>query len=132
MPFDLLQVLAQGRYLIESSNALLGSIYLWVLNDETYFKHIESHSNRIQLNLKLNISELNCSKKVMYKILSTESKDENENLLFNSKKLHNDVNVSNINVSDEQLKNMIELLNDSNSKLTETLHSSNGFFFAIL
>lgn len=133
MPFDLLQMLTQGRYLIESqSPSAHSSIYLWVLNDETYFKHIESHSDRIRFHFKLNINELNCSKKVMYKVLSTDCKDENDNLMFNSKTLHNDVNVSNINVSGEQLKNMIEFLNDSNSKLTETLHSSNGFSFAIV
>jgi hypothetical protein len=133
MPFDLFQLLTQGRYLIESQSQKVGySIYLCVLSDQTFFKHIETHSDRIQYKIKLCINELNCSKKVMYKVLSTKCTDENENLLFNPKTLHNDVNVSSVYVSDEQLRNMMEFLNESNSKLTETLQSSNGFSFAII
>ena len=136
MPFDLFSTLIQGRYLIETKHNLTQTysyIYLWILNDNTFFKHLKynlnSNANTIHVKLSLNdfyLDKNTNSKKIMYTY-------SDSNLNTNDfKKLYNDVNIEILTVSNEYFALMLDMLKSSTSQLCESLKISNEHYFAII
>lgn len=121
---DLVQILKQGRYLIETRTPPVSYIYLWVLNDKAFFKHFKyEFSKDISVRLELQ-SFRGQTKKIMFKY-GCFSKEE-------AQKLHNDFNIANINVSEENLRQIVDSLCDSSNQLCESLKYANDFYFAIV
>lgn len=112
--------LVQGKYLIECKNES-NLLLIWILNDKALFNHFKLTEMNSEIKLNLNFV-----KKCLFKLLIKE-KDETE-----IKKLKNDCNVNYILVSKELLKNVLNFMNESNSKLCRSLQKSNNFFFSII
>ena len=136
LPFDLFSTLTQGRYLIETKNDQTSSysyIYVWILNDNSFFKHLKYSINASIINVGLSLKDFyldknNCSKKIMY----TYSLAENSISDDNFKELYNDVNIETLTVSNEHFTMMLDMLKASTSQLCESLKISKEYYFAII
>ena len=134
LPSNLVTELKQGRYLLETHQFSNCFIYLWILNDQYYFKHfICSRLNETtQVSANLN-DKYNHSKKIMYQYKTSKDNDNSE--ITNSaclKKLRNDFNITSYQISQEQHKFLVNMLTESTKQLCESLKEANGFYFAVL
>lgn len=130
--FDLLEQLEQGRYLIRTKQAPSNIINLLVVKEGFYFKQIICNLKEIdeikRIELKLDDRE-NLVKKVMYQNLESTGNEDEE---LRRKQLHNDVNITDLCVSNECFSKIVETLNTSNDQLCQSLKESNNFKFAII
>jgi hypothetical protein len=135
VPFDLVSILKQGRYLINTNQEPNSYIYLWILNDNSCFKHY-----KYNLNAKANFSvsfslkdfyenKYSRSKKIMYAYKDTNGESKAS---FDLKVLKNDFNVNSLTISKEQFQLILSILTESTGQLCESLKVSNDFYFAIV
>jgi hypothetical protein len=136
-PFNLLDGLEQGRYLLEVNKKPNNFIYLWIMNDKCVFKHAKSTFKSDTFCMKIKLASMdesgkNLSKKILYQFECDEQKDKNYCKSLDFKQLRNDINVNNLNISHEQFSFLTEMMQESNKQLCESLKGSNGLNFAIL
>jgi hypothetical protein len=118
----LLDHLKQGRYLIETRGSTAG-LYVCVLKENLFYKHYCLHIPPRPLYLKLDDAKASVKKVIYERLNKTEQK-----------KIFNDPNVGNYLVSEEYFEKMIQKLEESNSKLCQSLNDndSNQFRFAVI